>query len=79
VSNIDEFGIVPSVQADAEAKAAAAGVNFDAALSLLQVLGRFRTLDTVGADIQFNLLYAGPFGMAAVRAGVQAVSQAVQL
>jgi hypothetical protein len=79
VSNIDEFGIVPSVQADATAQAAAAGINFDAALSLLQALGHLRTLDNVVPDIQFNLPYAGPFGMAAVLAGSQAALQAVQL
>ena len=81
VDNIDEFGIVPSVTTDAEAKAAAAGINFDTVLSLTETLGTLtgRGLLTVGADIDFNLPNAGPFGLFALYAGSQSVLQAVQL
>jgi hypothetical protein len=81
VDNIDELGIVPSVTTDAEKKAAAAGINFDAVLSLAENLGRLtgRSLTTAQADIPANLPFAGPFGLPAVAAGAQAVLQAVQL
>lgn len=81
VDNIDEFGIVPSVTTDAEAKAAAAGVNFDTVLSLAETLGTLtgRNLITAQADIPANLPFAGPFGLPAVAVGAQAALQAVQL
>jgi hypothetical protein len=80
VDNIDEFGIVPSVTTDAEAKAAAAGINFDAVLSLTETLDTLtgRNFLTVGADIDFNLPHAGPFGLFALFAGSQSALQAVQ-
>jgi hypothetical protein len=81
VDNIDEFGIVPSVTTDAQAKAAAAGINFDAVMSLTVALGNLtgRSFLTAGADIDFNLPSAGPLGLFALHAGSQAAVQAVQL
>jgi hypothetical protein len=80
VDNIDEFPLGSTIP-DAEAKAAAAGVNFDAVLSLAESLGRLtgRGLESALSDIHANLPFAGPFGLFPVLAGAQAALQAVQL
>jgi hypothetical protein len=82
--DLDRFGLVPSVTADASARAAAAGVNFDALMSLNQFLGSLRIsgeanpLEVTVADIQFNAPSAGPFTLFALKAGADAALQAVQ-
>jgi hypothetical protein len=81
---LDEFGFVPSVTTDANARAAAAGINFNTLMSVNAFLGSFLTSEGVDipggalSDIQFNLPYAGAFGLLAVKAGVDAALQAVQ-
>ncbi|SRR5581483_2101295 len=81
---IDEFGVVPSITTDASARAAAAGVNFNALMSLNGFLGSLRMsaegtpIEVALADIQSNLPFAGPFGPFALIAGADAALQAVQ-
>ena len=81
---LDIFGLVPSVTADAAARAAAAGVNFNALMSLNQFLGSLRIsgdrnpLEQTTADIQFNAQFAGPFTLFALKAGADAALHAVQ-
>lgn len=81
---LDIFGIVPSVTTDASARAAAAGINFNALMSLNRFLGSLRTSGEVNpiqgtmADIQSNLPFAGPFALPALKTGADAALQAVQ-
>ncbi len=81
---LDIFGIVPSVTTDASARAAAAGINFNALMSLNEFLGMLRTsgdvtaLEGTMADIQSNLPLAGPFALPALKTGADAALQAVQ-
>jgi hypothetical protein len=90
--NPDEFGIVPSVTANANATAAAAGINLDAANHLAGFLENLRGFENGLAlpnpvspqtlaleDIQFNWPYAGPFAGFALMAGAQAALDRVQL
>jgi hypothetical protein len=81
IDNIDEYFGSPSQVAAAEAKAATRGINFDATMSLLQILGSVagRNLNMVQADIAFYAPYAEPFSELAVFAGARAALQAVQL
>ena len=91
-SNPDEFGIVPSVTANANATAAAAGINLDAANHLAGFLEDLRGFENglslpnpvspqtlALEDIQFNWPYAGPFAGFALMAGAQAALDRVQL
>jgi hypothetical protein len=91
-SNPDEFGIVPSVTANANATAAAAGINLDAANHLAGFLEDLRGFENGLAlpnpvspqtlaleDIQFNWPYAGPFAGFALMAGEQVALDRVQL
>jgi hypothetical protein len=89
--NPDEFGIVPSVTANANAAAAAAGINLDAANHLAGFLENLRGFENGLAlanpvspqtlalqDIQFNWPYAGPFARFALMAGSQAALDRIQ-
>jgi hypothetical protein len=80
VENIDEFPL-GSTLADSIAKAAASGINFNAVMALSQSLAGFKDQlpDALFADIEFNLQFAGPFGLAVGVAGASAANQAVQI
>jgi hypothetical protein len=80
VDNIDEFPL-GSTLPDAIAKAAASGIDFNGVMALNQSLARFKDQlpNTLFADIQFNLQYAGSFGLAVGVAGASAANQAVQI
>jgi hypothetical protein len=80
VDNIDEFPL-GSTLPDAIAKAAASGIDFNAVMALNRSLESVKPQfpDTLLADIEFNLQYAGPFGLAVGVAGASAANQAVQI
>ena len=80
VQNIDEFPL-GSTLTDSIAKAAASGFDFNAILALNQLLARFTDQfpSSLISDVEFNLQYAGPLGLAVGMAGASAANQAVQI
>lgn len=77
--NIDNFFGTPSQLAVVRANAAAAGINYDTAVSLNNVLLQIRDFEAIRPDIAANVPYAGPFAEVAVFAGIDAVLQAAKL
>ncbi len=80
VQDVDEFPL-GSTLTDSIAKAAASGIDFNAVLALNQFISSFKDQlpDALFADIEFNLQYAGPFGLAVGVAGASAANQAAQI
>lgn len=77
--NIDNYFGTPSQLAVVRANAAAAGVNYDAVVSLNSSLSFLRSFGTILPDIAANVPYAGPFAELTVIAGARAVDQVVHL